>query len=200
MKRFPPFQADVIPEEELQSFQKKGEQGWTYLTQQIFANNSAIEEKYEKMEKQRELDLKRRETKERIQRLSTQKGPNSKEVASAISGAQDIGSLDHTLSGEQSADRKSKGLSLPKGKHYTKDAAGNGRFMLHSRHSSNAASKLDVVNSNLSLKSGGSKRGATIEHDNQRSRSHKPSGKPKNKNSGEMNNEKQAAIAGRGSP
>ena len=27
-----PFQADVIPEEEIQSFQKKGEQGWTYLT------------------------------------------------------------------------------------------------------------------------------------------------------------------------
>jgi hypothetical protein len=33
------------------------------------ANNSAIDEKYEKMEKIRQLDMKRRETKERINRL-----------------------------------------------------------------------------------------------------------------------------------
>ena len=70
MKRFPPFQADVIPQDDIQTFQKKGEQGWTFLTHQILASNSAIEEKYEKMEKQRLIDFKRKETIDRIRRFS----------------------------------------------------------------------------------------------------------------------------------
>ena len=33
MKKYPPFLADTIPEEEIETFSKKGTLGWTYLTQ-----------------------------------------------------------------------------------------------------------------------------------------------------------------------
>ena len=74
MKKFPPFEADAIPEEQIETFQTKGEQGWCYLTQQILANNSAIEEKLEKMKVEHELELKRREFKERQSRAIGTKG------------------------------------------------------------------------------------------------------------------------------
>jgi len=32
MKKYPPFLADTIPEEEIETFSKKGTLGWTYLT------------------------------------------------------------------------------------------------------------------------------------------------------------------------
>lgn len=71
MKKYPPFEADAIPEDQIDTFQTKGEQGWCYLTQQILADNSAIEEKLEKMKVEHEQELKRREFKERRSTLGT---------------------------------------------------------------------------------------------------------------------------------
>ena len=35
LKKFPPFVSDAIPEEDIDTFQKKGEIGWNFLTHSI---------------------------------------------------------------------------------------------------------------------------------------------------------------------
>jgi len=42
MKNYPTFKADMIPEDRIDNFQKKGEIGWVYLTQQILQGSEAI--------------------------------------------------------------------------------------------------------------------------------------------------------------
>ena len=72
MKKFPPFLADCIPEEDIEKFQKKGTLGWTYLTQQIFSENTAIEQKFNQLMKEMENMKKRKEYQDRQARKNAE--------------------------------------------------------------------------------------------------------------------------------
>lgn len=161
MKKYPPFQADAVPQDEIETFQKKGEQGWTYLTQQIFANNTAIEQKLEKMKIKQELEQKRREFKDRQNRLNQfQKAHGGKENVN--SSAKDLdASLERPCSGEQSAKSPEPAKTrIPLAKHkqtQRRDFMSGGQKSIPGKVAQQP-SKSEFASSKLSLKSTSKKR------------------------------------------
>lgn len=77
------------------------------------------------------------------------------------------GSIERTLSAENSfGGAKYRGQSISKGRQSTKDGSVIQKRVMLENRSNNPDSKIEVVNSNLSIKSGGSKLNTVGAYDN----------------------------------